>query len=257
MRYFLTVLMLFSFVSVARGALHTETIVYTDSGKKLEGYLAYDDSAEGKRPGVLVVHEWWGINDYIKKRTEKLAGLGYIAFAADIYGQGIRTADAEVAGKLAAIYRSDRALLRRRVAKGLEVLAANSRTDTDRLAAIGYCFGGTAVLELARSGAKISGVVSFHGNLDTPSPSSSVIQAKVLALTGALDPFVPPEQVSAFENEMKNAGADWTLVRYGGAVHSFTNPASGSDPSKGVAYNEAADRRSWLAMKDFFAEILK
>ena len=258
MRYFFSALVIiFVLVSSAEAKLHTETVEYADSGKSLEGYLAYDDSFEGKRPGVLVVHEWWGINDYIKKRTEMLAGLGYIAFAADIYGKGVRTADAEVAGKLAGIYRSDRALLRRRVALGLEQLTANKLTDQGRVGAIGYCFGGTAVLELARSGAPIAGVVSFHGNLDTPSPQTSIIKAKVLALTGALDPYVPPDQVKAFEDEMKKAGADWYLTSYGGAVHSFTNPASGDDPSRGLAYNEAADKRSWRAMKDFFSEIFK
>lgn len=258
MRYFFTVFILFlAFISAAEARLRTETVEYTDSGKVLEGYLAYDDSVEGRRPGVLVVHEWWGINDYIKKRTEMLAGLGYIAFAADIYGKGVRTNDAEVAGRLAGIYRADRALLRRRAAKGLEVLKANGLTDTERVAAIGYCFGGTTVLELARSGAAVAGVVSFHGNLDTPAPETSVIKAKVLALTGALDPYVTPERVREFEDEMRKAGADWFMVSYGGAVHSFTNPASGADPSKGVAYNEAADRRSWRAMKDFFTEIFK
>ncbi len=258
MRYFFSVLVFFfAVVSVAEAKLHTETVEYTDSGKALEGYLAYDDSFEGRRPGVLVVHEWWGINDYIKKRTEMLAALGYIAFAADIYGKGVRTADAEVAGKLAGIYRADRVLLRRRVALGLEQLKANKLTDPGRVGAIGYCFGGTAVLELARSGAPIAGVVSFHGNLDTPSPQTSIIKAKVLALTGALDPYVPPEQVRAFEDEMKKAGADWYLTSYGGAVHSFTNPASGDNPSRGLAYNERADKRSWQAMKDFFTEIFK
>jgi dienelactone hydrolase len=258
MRYFFTVFILFlAFVSAAEAKLRTETVEYADSGKVLEGYLAYDDAFEGRRPGVLVVHEWWGINDYIKKRTEMLAGLGYVAFAADIYGKGIRTADPDVAGRLAGIYRADRSLLRRRTAKGLEVLTANALTDATRVAAIGYCFGGTAVLELARSGAPLSGVVSFHGNLDTPSPETSLIKAKVLVLTGALDPYVTPERVREFEDEMKKAGADWFMVSYGGAVHSFTNTASGADPSKGIAYNETADRRSWRAMKDFFSEIFK
>lgn len=257
MRYLLTLFILFTFVSAAESKLRTETVEYTDSGKVLEGYLAYDDSFEGKRPGVLVVHEWWGINDYIRKRTEMLAGLGYVAFAADIYGKGVRTADPEVAGRLAGIYRADRTLLRRRAAKGLDTLKANALTDPGRVGAVGYCFGGTAVLELARAGTPLSGVVSFHGNLDTPSPDTSVIKASVLALTGALDPYVTPERVREFEEEMKKAGADWFLVSYGGAVHSFTNPASGDNPSKGVAYNEPADRRSWREMKDFFSEIFK
>jgi len=223
----------------------------------LEGYLAYDDSFQGKRPGVLVVHEWNGHNPYVRKRAEQLARLGYVGFALDMYGKGVRAKDAKEAAALAAIYKGDRKLMRARAAAGLDVLRNHARVDRTRLAAIGYCFGGTTVLELARSGADLVSVVSFHGGLDTPTPGDARnIKGKVLALHGGDDPYVPTKQVEAFQEEMRKGGVDWQFVSYGGAVHSFTNPEAGSDNSKGAAYNERADRRSWEAMKAFFAEAL-
>ena len=233
-------------------------VEYTQGDTALEGYLAYDDTEKGARPGVLIIHEWWGINGYIKKRTEQLAALGYVAFAADIYGKGIRAKTREEAMTIAGKFRSgnDRSLLRARANAGLDVLRKHPMVDPDRIAAIGYCFGGTAALELARSGAALAGVVSFHGGLATPSPDDAIkIKGEILVLTGADDPAVRPEQVIAFEDEMRRAGVDWHLVSYGSAVHGFTNPANGADNSKGVAYNEKADKRSWRAMKDFFEEI--
>ncbi|MGD0236602.1 MAG: dienelactone hydrolase family protein [Syntrophorhabdales bacterium] len=242
----------------AQAAVRSEPVAYKQGDATLEGYLAWDDALTGKRPGVLIIHEWWGLNDYIKGRADQLAQMGYVAFAADIYGKGKRAKDATEAGQLAHIYWSDRKLLRARANAGLDILMRYQLTDPKRVAAIGYCFGGTTVLELARSGADIAGVVSFHGGLDTPDPNDAKnIKAKVLVLTGADDPNVPASQVLAFADEMRKARVDWQLVMYGGAVHSFTNPASGNDPSKGVAYNEKADRRSWQAMKDFFAEMFK
>ncbi|MDD5772692.1 MAG: dienelactone hydrolase family protein [bacterium] len=237
--------------------LHTEVIEYKHGDTVLEGYLAYDDSIKGKRPGILVVHEWWGLNKYIRGRAEQLAKLGYIAFAIDMYGKGVIAKDANEAGAFAGIYRSDRKLMQARANAGLEVLKMNKLTDTDKVAAIGYCFGGTTVLELARSGALLSGVVSFHGGLDTPSYEAKNIKAKVLVLHGGDDPNVKPEHMASFQEEMRKSGVDWQVYIYGGAVHSFTNPDSGNDPSKGVAYNEKADKRSWEAMKLFFAEIFK
>ncbi len=238
--------------------LRTESVEYRQDGTALEGYLAYGDSVKGPRPGVLVVHEWWGINDYIVRRIEQLAELGYIALAADIYGKGSRAKTREEAMKLAGAFRSgtDRALLRSRANAGLDLLKKHPLTDPKRVAAIGYCFGGTAVLELARSGADVAGVVSFHGGLGTPDPADAKnIRGKVLVLTGADDPSAKPDQVIAFEEEMRKAGVDWYLVTYANAVHGFTNPANGTDNSRGAAYNEKADRRSWQAMKDFFGEI--
>jgi len=222
-----------------------------------EGYIVYDDKTENKRPGVLVVHEWTGLGDYEKRRSRQLAELGYVALAADIYGKGVRAKTTAEAADLAAKYRSDRAMLRSRASAALEALKDLPFVDSSRIAAIGYCFGGGTVLELARSGAELNGVVSFHGNLDTQNPyEAKNIKCKILVCHGANDPFIPREHVLAFQDEMRNAGVDWQMIFYGGAVHSFTNPASGNDPSKGAAYNELADRRSWEAMRAFFAEIL-
>ncbi len=239
-----------------RAEVLTRTVEYRQGETVLEGYLAYDAAGPAKRPGVLVVHEWTGINPYTRKRVEQLAALGYVAFAADIYGKGVRPATPKEAAATAGRYKGDRALLRERARAGLDELARQPNVDPARIAAIGYCFGGTAVLELARSGAAIQGVVSFHGGLDTPTPGDAKnVRAKVLVLHGADDPNVPPPQVAAFEDEMRAAKVDWQLVKYSGAVHSFTNPGAGSDNSKGAAYNETADRRSWIAMKAFFEEI--
>ena len=234
----------------------TQTIVYKQGDATLEGYLAYDDAITGKRPGVLVVHQWLGLTDYEKHRAEQLAGLGYVAFCADIYGQGIRPKDTSEAGAQAGKYKPDRALLRARVNAGLDVLLKNELVDTQRVAAIGYCFGGTTVLELARSGADIAGAVSFHGGLDSPTPTDGKnIKCKILVCHGADDPYTTPENLAAFENELRSANVDWRLIKYGGAVHSFTQPLAGNDNSKGAAYNERADKRSWADMKSFFAEI--
>lgn len=240
----------------ANAAVRTQVVEYRQGNAVLEGYLAYDDAMKGKRPGVMVVHEWTGLGNYVKRRTEQLARLGYVAFAADIYGKGIRPSNPKDAGAQASIYRSDRKLLRDRALAGLAILQKNPLVDAQRIAAIGYCFGGGTVLELARSGAPIAGVVSFHGNLDTPNPADAKnIKAKVLVLHGASDPLVPPAQVEAFGKEMTDAGVDWRLVAYGGAVHGFTNPENGNKPSTGVAYNERADQRSFADMRQFFAEI--
>ena len=258
MKILLVLAMLLVWMVPAQAAVRSAPVEYKQGEVILEGYLAYDDAVKGKRPGVLVVHEWWGLNGYVKGRADQLAQMGYVAFAPDIYGKGKIAKDPTEAGKLAGIYWSDRKLLRARANAGLDILMKHQLTDPERVAAIGYCFGGTTVLELARSGADIAGVVSFHGGLDTPDPNDAKnIKAKVLVLTGADDPTVPPSQVLAFADEMRKARVDWQLVMCGGAVHSFTNPASGNDPSKGVAYNEKADRRSWQAMKDFFAEMFK
>ena len=188
----------------------------------------------------------------------KLAELGYVAFAADIYGKGVHAASPQQAGALAGKFKNDQKLMRDRVNAALDVLRGSPLCDPKRVAAIGYCFGGTCVLELARSGADVAGVVSFHGGLSTANPADAKnIRGKVLVLHGADDPHVTPKEVEAFEEEMRNAGVDWQFVAYGGAVHAFTDPSAGNDNSKGAAYNAAADRRSWDAMKVFFAEIFK
>ncbi len=238
------------------GKLVTGPVEYKQGDATLEGYLVYDDAISGKRPGVLVVHQWLGLTDYEKHRAEQLAGLGYVAFCADIYGKGIRPQNTTDAGTEATKYKSDRTLLRARVNAALDVLKKNELVDTERVAAIGYCFGGTTVIELARSGANIAGIVSFHGGLDSPTPADGKnIKCKVLICHGADDPFEKPADLAAFEDEMRQAKVDWTLIKFGGAVHSFTQPMAGNDNSKGAAYNEKADRRSWAAMKMFFAGI--
>ena len=185
-----------------------------------------------------------------------LAAMGYVAFCADIYGQGIRPQSYEEAAAQAGLYRGDRPLMRARAHAGLEALKAQPLVDETRTAAIGYCFGGGVVLELARSGADTQAVVSFHGNLDTPDAAdANDIRAKVLACHGSADPHVPAEQVAAFVAEMNGAGVDWQLMMYGNAVHSFTDWGAGDDPSQGVAYDEAADQRSWADMQQLLAEI--
>jgi dienelactone hydrolase len=242
----------------ATAQVHTETIEYRHGDAVLEGYLAYDTAIQGKRPGVLIIHQWKGLTDYERKRADMLAKLGYNVFALDIYGKGIRPQSPQAAGAEAGKYKSDRALLRARAQAGLAVLQQHKLTDPKRVAAIGYCFGGTAVIELARSGADIAGVVSFHGGVDSPRPEDGKnIRCKVLALHGADDPHVSAKDLAAFEEEMRQAKVDWQLVKYGGAVHSFTDWNAGDNPQRGAAYNKQADQRSWEAMKQFFAEIFK
>lgn len=253
------VIIMLTLISVnAISQIHTENVEYKDGTVTLEGYIAYDESFKDTRPGILIVHEWTGINDYTKSRCEQLARLGYFAFAADIYGKDFRPHNSEEAGKLASLYKNDRQLMRKRINLALDEIKKQKQVNTEKIATIGYCFGGTVALELARSGADIKGIVSFHGGLDTPNQDDAKnIKAKILVLHGGDDPFVSPEQLENFKKEMKDAGVDYQIFIYGGAVHSFTNPNSGNDPSKGAAYNEKADKRSWEAMKTFFNEIFK
>ncbi|NET02412.1 MAG: dienelactone hydrolase family protein [Sphaerospermopsis sp. SIO1G2] len=252
-----TPLVIFLTSSDALAEIITKTVEYKQGNTVLEGYLAYDDSIQTKRPGVLVVHEWNGLQSYTKQRTEQLAKLGYVAFAADIYGKGVRPKNRQESAAQASFYRQDRKLLRARANAGLEVLKNLDMTDNSKIAAIGYCFGGGTVLELARSGAKVAGVVSFHGNLDTPNTEDAKnIKAKVLVLHGADDPFVPKQQIEDFEQEMREANVDWQLISYGGAVHAFTNPKYKGE-IKGALYDRKADKRSWKAMKQFFKEIFR
>jgi dienelactone hydrolase len=240
-----------------RAEIRTETVIYQAGQVQAHGFLVYDDSVSGKRPGVVVVPEWWGLNDYPKTRAKMLASLGYVALAADIYGDGKNTTDPKQAGTWAGEMRAgDRKELRARIAAALDRLKRDPRVDAARTAAIGYCFGGGAVLELARSGADVTGVVSFHGNLDTAIPASpGEVKARVLVCHGANDPHEPPAQVQAFQDEMRNAKADWQMNIYSGAEHGFTNPANADSHLPGVAYNKEADQRSWRAMQDFFQEI--
>jgi len=240
----------------SRAAIQTQTVEYKQGDTTLEGVIVFDDATKTKRPGVLIVHQWMGLTEYEKTRATMLAKLGYVAFCADIYGKGIHPKDTKEAGVEATKYKTDRTLLRARVNAGLDIFKKNELVDAKRIAAIGYCFGGTTVIELARSGAELSGVVSFHGGLDSPTPADGQnIKCKVLACHGADDPYVPAKDLAAFESEMRDNKVDWQLIAYGGAVHSFTQPMAGNDNSKGAAYNERADKRSWDAMKQFLGEL--
>jgi dienelactone hydrolase len=257
MKNLIPTLLYITTILTSHAAVHTETVEYDQGGATLEGVLVYDDAIQGKRPGVLVVHQWLGLTDYEKHRAEMLAQLGYVAFCADIYGKDARPKNVQEAGAQAGKFKGDRALLRARVNAGFNLLKKNELVDTNRVAAIGYCFGGTTVIELARSGADLNGVVSFHGGLDSPTPADGKnIKCKVLALAGADDPFQKPEDLTAFESEMRDAKVDWQIVFYGGAVHAFTQPNPGF-VNVGAKYNEKADKRSWEAMKQFFAEIFQ
>ncbi|MBO9997897.1 MAG: dienelactone hydrolase family protein [Cyanobacteria bacterium SID2] len=237
--------------------IRTEIVEYRDGDTVLEGYLAYDDARTTPRAGVMVVHTWMGLTDFERERARELAEMGYVALATDIYGQGVRPSNTDEASAQATLYRENRALLRSRANAGLDFLQQHPLTEVDRTAAIGYCFGGGTVLELARSGASVAGVVSFHGNLDTPDPADAAnIQGHVLVLHGVDDPFVPIEDVNAFITEMQTANVDWQMVMYGNAVHSFTDPKANDDPFEGTAYDPQLDRDSWATMQRFFDEVL-
>ena len=254
-RAFLSLLLFF--VTSLRAEIITTTVEYTTGGVTCEGLHVVESTKTGKLPSVLIIHQWTGVSENEKMRAKMLAELGYNVFVADIYGKGIRPQPPE-SGKEAGKYKTDRKLYRERLLAGLEQLRKTPQADPTQIAAIGYCFGGTGVIELARSGAMVKGIVSFHGGLDSPAPADGKnIKGKVLALHGADDPFVPAKGLTAFEQEMKDAGVDFKLVQYPGAVHAFTQKAAGNDNSKGAAYNEAADKASWEEMKQFFERLFK
>lgn len=239
----------------SQAGIQTKIVEYRDGDVVLEGLLAWDDAIT-KAPGILIVHQWMGRTDYEEDRAKQLAKQGFVAFVLDIYGKGVRPNTTQEAGKLAGVYKNDRSLYRRRLQAGLEQLQGQGMVDRQRIAAIGYCFGGTGVLELARSGAEINGVVSFHGGLDSLHPEEAKkIKAKVLICHGADDPFVPTKDIEAMKKEFADADVDWQMIYYSEAVHSFTQPMAGNDNSRGAAYQERADKRSWQAMNNFFGEI--
>ena len=231
-------------------------VKYEQNGTKFEGVLIYDDAVKTPRPGLVLVPNWMGINAPNLKQATEIAGKDYILFVADMYGEAVRPKSPDEAGKAAGAVKGDRVLMRARINKALEVLRAEGKAaglDAKKLGAIGFCFGGTSVLELARSGAEVAGVVSFHGGLDAPlAADAKGITAKVLALHGADDPFVPPAEVAGFEEEMRKAKADWQLVSYGNAVHSFTDVDANMVGK--AQYNATVAKRAYKAMKDFFAE---
>ncbi len=236
--------------------MSTEAIDYRDGEVTLRGFLAYDETQAGKRPGVLVMPGGFGLGRNAKGRAEMLARMGYVAFAGDPYGDGIEIGDLKDVMKRVTALRADTTQFRRRARVALDRLIAMPQVDPHRVAAIGYCLGGTFVLELARDGAPLAGVVTFHGGLETKSPTASgAVKAKLLILTGADDPTVPVTHVNAFAEEMTKAGADWQIVTYSGTKHGFTYPDAASRGIEWIEYNKSTDERSWSAMKSFFEEI--
>jgi dienelactone hydrolase len=238
-------------------AMVENTVVYFDGETVLEAFYAFDDSVQGRRPAVLTSHAWLGRDSFVMDKARKLAGLGYVGFALDMYGQGVLGKSKEENAQLMQPFMANRPLLQRRIKAALNAVKQLPWVDDSRIAAMGYCFGGLCVLDLARTGVDIKGVVSFHGLLGAPGNTHGIpIKAKILALHGYDDPMAPPEQVLAFQQEMTQAGADWQFVTYGNTVHAFTNPAA-NDPGFGTVYQADADRRSWVAMKGFFEEIFQ
>ena len=244
------------FALATHAEIKTRAIDYKAGDTDLQGYLAYDDAATGKRPAVMIIHEWWGLTDYPKHRAEQLAKLGYVAFAADVYGKGVTTDDPKRAQELMQQTTGDREALKQRLMAARDVLLQQPNVDGSKVAVMGYCMGGAIALEMARAGADVAGVVSFHGVLATQHPAQpGRIKAKVLVCHGAADPFVPPKDLGDFAKEMDAAGADWQVNVYSHAKHAFTNPKADEHKIEGISYNAEADRRSWEAMKAFFAEI--
>jgi dienelactone hydrolase len=258
-RHYLTLLFaLFALgtVSPAWTEVKTKTIDYRDGDTELQGYLAWDDAVQGKRPGIIVVHEWWGLDDYAKKRVQQLAKLGYVAFAADMYGKGQVTDHPDKAGEWSKQITSNVDAWQKRALAGLEVLRKQEQVDPQRLAAIGYCFGGATAMQMAYAGADLDGVVSFHGSLPVPEEGQGGnIKAKVLAFHGSEDGFVPREKVTAFQEAMDKAKADWHMVVFGGAKHGFTVPGVDKHGIENLRYDKEADERSWKHMQLFFDEI--
>jgi dienelactone hydrolase len=243
--------------SLAFGAVETSEVTYTADGVTLKGYLAKPEGG-GKRPGVLVVHEWWGLNDYAKMRARKVAELGYVALAVDMYGDGANTTDTKVAGEMSGTVRKNPALGLARFKAGMDFLKNDPAVDANKIAAIGYCFGGTTVLTMARAGLDLRGVVSFHGSLaPVGEPAGKNIKAKVLVCHGGADASVTQEQFDNFLKEMTESGAEWQVNVYGKAKHSFSNPASDAVGMANLGYNKTADERSWAEMVMFLKEVLE
>lgn len=241
-----------------RAEVKTEPVEYKQGDTTLKGMIAYDDATKDKRPGVIVVHEWWGLTEHPKNKAIELTKLGYVTFAIDMFGDGKTTEDPKQAGEWAGAIKKDRETAKARFMAAMDVLRKNERVDAQKIGAIGFCFGGTVVLEAARHGAPLAGVVSFHGALETQNPAASgAVKAHILICHGADDPMVTPDHLIAFAQEMGNANVDYQINVYSDAVHAFTNPKADSFKIPGIAYNEKADKRSWEAMKDFFAEVFK
>ena len=241
----------------AAAEVKTKAISYQDGDTALSGLLAWDDAISGKRPGVLVVHEWWGLNDYAKSRAEALAAEGYVAFALDMYGTGKVTDHPGEAGAWSKEITANLDAWVRRAQAGLDVLKSQDSVEADRLAAIGYCFGGSTVMQMAYADAPVQAVVSFHGSLPPPPESVTAVKPRVLVAHGRDDDFIPPQRVIAFQQGLDRVEADWEMTIYAKTRHGFTNPEAGSYGIDNLAYNETADRRSWAATLRLFEEALQ
>ena len=242
--------------SVSYAAIVAKKVNYEEGGQKLQGVLYYDNTVEAAKPGVIVFHEWMGLGEYAKKRAMMLAKQGYAAFAADMYGAGIFADSHEKAAELSGVYFKDRNKMRARAKAAMDAFIRTGYADEFNLSAIGYCFGGTTVLEMARAGFPLKGVVSFHGILATPAPAEAgAVKAKVLVFNGAEDAMISAKDRQSFEEEMRKAGADWQFVNLGGAQHSFT-VWEANMPEKGIVYSAAADKRSWAGLRLFLNEVM-
>ena len=256
--WFILLLILVGIPPLVEAKVQSKAVPYTYGEGSFQGFLAWDDSVKGQRPGILVVHEWWGLNEYARSRAEQLAGLGYVAFAVDMYGKGKVTTHPEKAGEWAKLTTGNVDEWLGRAKEGLKLLQADPKVDPTRLAAIGYCFGGATVMQLVYGGAPVKGVVSFHGSLPLP-PNANPINnsAKVLIAHGASDPFLTSDHIGQFKAALDNAEIDWQMIQYGGAQHSFSNPSANQYGVKGVQYHAQADQRSWMHMRQFFEELFQ
>ena len=255
MKIALGILLSLLFVAVTEAAVKVEPVEYKSGNVTMKGYIAYDDAKQGKRPGVLVVHEWWGLNQYAQTRAKMLGELGYTAMAIDMFGEGKTTTHPADAQKFTEEVGSNMAVAKARFEAALETLKSHKTVDPEKIAAIGYCFGGGVVLEMARQGVDLDGVVSFHGSVSTKTPAKpGQVKAKVFVAHGAADEFMKPEDLVKFEEEMKNAKVDYKIIQYPNAKHSFTNPeadAMGKKANIPIAYDAAADKKSWADMIEF------
>lgn len=260
-RLVLSIVLAFGGLAVAQAAIKEGPVEYQAGDTVLKGYLVYDDAVKQRRPGVLVVHEWWGHDQHARNSARKLAAAGYVALALDMYGGGKQADHPDSAGKFSGEVRKNLPLMKSRFEAGMQLLRNQSRVDGKRLAAIGYCFGGSVVLEMARAGEDLRGVASFHGGLATEHPARpGGTKARVLVMNGAEDPFVPPEQIAAFKKEMEGAKVNYKFVSYPGAKHSFTNPdadAHGTKFNLPLNYNAKADQESWAELQSFLKQIFK
>jgi len=255
-RRLLLILVVLAHASTGLAEVKTRPIAYKHGNLQLEGHLAWDDAVSGPRPGVLVVHEWWGLDAYARRRAEQLAGLGYVAFAVDMYGKGKLAKHPNEASSFAAEVRNNVAAWQERAKLGLEILKSQPQCDPKNLAAIGYCFGGSTALQLAYSGADLKAVVTFHAALPAPAPGeAAVIKPKILVCHGAADTFIPDDAIGKFRKALDDAKVDWTMVYYSGARHSFTVPEADSHGMEGLKYDKRADERSWRHMQDLFREV--